>query len=232
MIHFAEEQARDDFNKARNRATIGKLLNYLTPERQKLLSLQDVRNLIKPRAESYKGMKAVPLDRIIGSEGRYKDFNKAFLPRYEHSRGRWQSIDRAHIADVILPPIKLYEIGGVYFVRDGNHRVSVARHQGGFAIDAEVTRLDTELKIDPHMTIEELKSAVIRYEKQRVYSKSELGKIIHPHEISFTEPGRYYELLRHIQGHKYFLNLDKETEIPLSWLGNPGIKICTSPLFT
>ncbi len=230
MSHLAEEKARDDFNKARGRATIGKVLNYLTPEKQDLLSLQDVRKLLKPRSESYKGMKAVPVDRIIGSEGRYKDFNKAFLPKFEHSRGRWQSIDKAHITDVILPPIKLYEIGGVYFVRDGNHRVSVARHQGVHAIDAEVTRLDTSIKIEPHMTIEGLKNSVILYEKQRVFKNSELGKVIHPHELSFSEPGRYYELLRHIQGHKYFLNLDTKEEISFLAAGQSWYKNLYKPI--
>ena len=225
MRAFADEQARDDFNKARGRATLGRILNYLTPERQQLLSLQDVKNLLKPRSESYKGMKVVPIDRIIGSEGRYNDFNKAFLPRHEYIRNRWQSIDRAHISDVILPPIKLYEIGGVYFVRDGNHRVSVARHQGVLAIDAEVTSVGTEIRIDPKMTIDQLKGAVIDFEKRSVFADSPLGKILSPHELDFSEPGRFYELLRHIQGHKYFLNLEQKEEIPFldagkSWYQN------------
>src|SRR6056297_1501486 len=118
-------QARDDFNKARSKATISQLLNTLTPERQRLLSLEDVRNLLKPKTEVYKGMQIVPIDKIVGSEGRYNDFTSAFLPKRDFIRGRWESVDRAHLSDVILPAIKLYEIGGVYFVRDGNHRVSV-----------------------------------------------------------------------------------------------------------
>ncbi len=230
MRHIVEQQARDDFNKALGRATLGRLLNYLTPERQQLLSLQDVKALLKPKSESYKGMKVVPIDRIVGSEGRYNDFNKAFLPRYEYIRNRWQSIDRAHISDVILPPIKLYEIGGVYFVRDGNHRVSVARHQGVYSIDAEVTSIGTALEIDPKMTIEELKQSVIEYEKRRVYERSELAKIINPNELSFTEPGRFYELLRHIKGHKYFMNLDKEEEIPFVEAGKSWYKNLYRPI--
>jgi hypothetical protein len=223
--HYIAQKAEEDFNKARGKATLGMILNYLSPERQELLSLQDVRNLLRPKGESYRGMKTVPLDRIIGSEGRYKDFNKAFLPRHEHIRKRWQSIDQAHISDIILPPIKLYEIGGVYFVRDGNHRVSVARHQGVYAIDAEVTSLTTEINLNPRMTIQDLKQAVIDYEKQDVFANSELARIISPHELSFTETGRIYELLRHIQGHKYFMNLDKKEEIPFveagrSWYRN------------
>jgi hypothetical protein len=218
-------QAREDFNKARSRATISSLLNTLTPDRQRLLSLEDVKNLIRPSNESYKGMQEVPIDKIVGSEGRYRDFNSAFLPKHDFIRGKWESVDRAHLTDVILPPIKLYEIGGVYFVRDGNHRVSVAKMQGAEQIDAEVIELDSEVSIEPGMTTSDLKDKVIEYEKREVFDHTGLGQIIPPEEVVFTEPGRYVEMLRHIQGHKYFMNQDFEAEIPLlqaasSWYYN------------
>ena len=222
---FVHSQARDDFNKARSKATISQLLNALTPDRQRLLSLEDVRNLLKPKSEVYKGMQTVPIEKIIGSEGRYKDFTSAFLPKRDFIRGRWESVDRAHLSDVILPAIKLYEIGGVYFVRDGNHRVSVARMQGVEAIDAEVIELDSEIEMQPGMTVHDLKNAVVEYEKQKVFSDTQLDSIIPPEEIVFSETGRYVEMLRHIQGHKYFLNQGRKTEIEFlqaaaSWYNN------------
>lgn len=210
---YVHNQAREDFNKARSKATISQILNTLTPDRQHLLSLEDVRNLLKPKTEIYKGMQIVPIEKIIGSEGRYKDFNSAFLPKRDFIRGRWESVDRAHLSDVILPAIKLYEIGGVYFVRDGNHRVSVARMQGVEAIDAEVIELDSEIEMKPGMTVHDLKDAVVEYEKQKVFNDTNLDSIIPPEEIVFSEPGRYVEMLRHIQGHKYFLNQGRKTEI-------------------
>ncbi len=218
-------QAREDFNKARSKATISSLLNALTPDRQRLLSLEDVKNLLRPSNESYKGMQVVPIDKIVGSEGRYRDFNSTFLPKHDFIRGKWESVDRAHLTDVILPPIKLYEIGGVYFVRDGNNRVSVAKMQGTQQIDAEVIELDSELAIEPGMTTSDLKKKVIEYEKREVFENTGLGQIIPPEEVIFTEPGRYVEMLRHIQGHKYFLNQDIKAEIPLlqaasSWYSN------------
>ncbi len=222
---FVKHQAREDFNTARSKATISTLLNALTPERQRLLSLEDVKNLVQPSNESYKGMQEVPIDKIVGSEGRYRDFNSAFLPKKDFIRGRWESVDRAHLTDVILPPIKLYEIGGVYFVRDGNHRVSVAKMQGAREIDAEVIELDTEITIEPGMTTAELKEMVIEYEREQVFGNTGLAQIIPPEEVVFTEPGRYVEMLRHIQGHKYFINLGEEAEIPIlkaasSWYSN------------
>jgi hypothetical protein len=222
---YIKNQAREDFNKARSRATLSQLLNALTPERQRLLSLEDVKALLRPKQENYKGMQTVPIDKIVGSEGRYRDFTGAFLPKRDFIRGRWESIDRAHLTDIILPPIKLYEIGGVYFVRDGNHRVSVANLQGREAIDAEVIELDSEITIDPGMTTAKLKDAVITYEKDQVFRNTGIDQIIPPEEIVFTEPGRYVEMLRHIQGHKYFLSQDKAKEIDLldaasSWYNN------------
>ena len=211
---FVSTRAREDFNRARTRQKLSRILNILTPERQELLSLQDVRELLKPKGESYVGMRVVPIDQIVGSEGRYRDFDHTFLPRHEYIRNRWENVDRAHLKDVILPPIKLYEIGSVYFVRDGNHRVSVARSQGVMAIDAEVISLSSEISIQPGMTRQDLKREVIEYERRNAFENSELGKIVHPDELNFTATGRYEEILKHIQVHKYFMNLNRKDEIP------------------
>lgn len=207
------QKARGDFNKARFRDRILKFLNVLTPERHELFSLDYVKKLIKPTRQKYKGMKVVPISLIAGSEGRYRDFNKAFLPRHEYLRSRWENIDRAILKDVILPPIKLYEIGGVYFVRDGNHRVSVAKIQGIHAIDAEVVSLDSKIDLKPKMTKSDLMNAVIQYEKNEFFKKTRLQSIINPEELNFTSTGRYEDILLHIQCHKYYLNLSKKEEI-------------------
>ncbi len=222
---YINQKASDDFNKAKSKATIHSILGALTPEKQRLLSLEDVKKLVKPKSETYLGMKTVPLKLIVGSEGRYKDFTKAFLPKKEFSRSRWENVDKAHLQSIILPPIKLYEIGGTYFVRDGNHRVSVAKAQGVMDIDAEVIRLDTEIKLEPGISTSELKKKVIEYEKNRVFTETGLKKIIDPDSIDFTATGRFIEMLRHIQGHKYFLNEEKDEEIPFeeaarSWYEN------------
>lgn len=217
--------AQNDFNRARFRESLSRILLMLTPERQKLMSLQDVRDLIKPKSENYKGMKTVRIDMIVGSEGRYNDFNQSFLPRHEHIRDRWERVDRARLQDINLPPIKLYKIGEVYFVRDGNHRVSVAKLQGGLSIDAEVIELNAEINIGTSMTHSDLRKKVIEYEKKRAFSETELGRIIKKEKLEFTETGRYLEILKHISVHKYFLNQDKKEEISFidagrSWYHN------------
>lgn len=215
MKEYYEGLARDNFNRAKARAFFHRILNVITPEKEELLSLDEVRTMVPAKGESYQGLKTVPINLIVGSEGRYQDFNKRFLPKKEHLRGRWTSIDRAHLTDVILPPVQLYEVGGVYFVRDGNHRVSVAKMQGVEAIDAEVTVLDSDIEITPNMTRNDLKRAVITYEYKRFCTLTGFPTIIPDYDLMFTATGRYDELLNHIYEHKYYMNLHRESEIPL-----------------
>jgi hypothetical protein len=157
-------QAAQDFSKARGKAMLSRIQHFMNVDKDRLLSFNDVKEILKPKNETYRGMRAVPIELIVGSEGRYRDFNKYFLPRSEHLRQRWERVDIARLKDINLPPIQLYEIGGVYFVRDGNHRVSVARSQGVEIIDAEVTSLSSEITIKPSMTKKELSVALIGYE--------------------------------------------------------------------
>jgi hypothetical protein len=218
----AQVAAAEDFARARARESLTRILSILSSGSDDLLSLQEVKSILKPRSESYVGMKTVPISKIVGSEGRYRDFNRWFLPRHRHLRARWTRVDAAHLENVVLPPVRLYEIGGVYFVRDGNHRVSVARSQGVEFADAEVVSLDTEIELKPGMTRRDLENAVIDYERERFCASTGLAALRPDVAIRFTETGRYDDLVVHINCHKYYLNLDKPKEIPfqdalLSW---------------
>ena len=219
------QQASSDFTRARGRAILSQIQYFLNTDRNKLLSFNDVKDILKPKNEVYRGSQVVQIKMIVGSEGRYHDFNKFFLPKREHMRQRWQKVDEAHIKDIILPPIQLYEIGGVYFVRDGNHRVSVAKTQGVEFIDAEVTSLATEINLKPSMTTEELRDALIAYEKSIFYEKTEFGDLTNYNALDFSSPGRYDVIYNHILVHKYYLNENIEEEIPfsdalVSWYNN------------
>ena len=226
-------KASDDFNRARSRELFTRILHILRPTDQELLSLKDVRSLIKPKGESYRGMQIVPISLIIGSEGRYRDFNKLFLPKHDHMRNRWERVDKAHLESIILPPIKLFEIGGVYFVRDGNHRVSVAKSQGVELIDAEVISLNSEIGLEPGMTREDLKNAVIAYERRLFNEETNFDKLIGDDELVFTTTGRYDEIINHVLGHKYYINQNINDEIPfedamVSWYENVYKPIITA----
>lgn len=128
-------EAESDFARARNKALFNEIQHLLTPEEAAMISLKAVRNLIKTQSETYIGMKVIPINKIVGSEGRYKDFDNQFFPKRSIIRERWEHVDEAVIKDIVLPPIKVYELGGLYFVRDGNHRVSVAKAKGVEFID-------------------------------------------------------------------------------------------------
>ena len=79
------------------------------------------------------------LRRIQGSEGRCRDFDRGFAPLQDHTRERWLSVAVAWLQGHALPAVDLVEVGELYFVRDGHHRISVARALGCVDIDASVT---------------------------------------------------------------------------------------------
>ena len=206
--------ARSDFGRLRTRETIMRILSILKAQRDEMLSLGEVRSLLRPDSETYRGMQVIPIAKIAGSEGRYRDFNRAFLPRHDKLIRRWMSIDIAHYKDVHLPPIHVFEIGGAYFVRDGNHRVSVAKAQGAEFIDAEVVSLASRIPVTPGMTPAELKRAVIDFEKSKFLEETGLDRRRPGCRIEFTEVGRYDELMVHIREHKWYINLRQSAEIP------------------
>ena len=200
------------------------ILNTLTWRNPDLLSFYEVTSLIKPKSETYLGMRTIPVDRIIGSEGRYHDFSAAFFPKRELLRNRWESIDSAMIGDVILPPISVYSLGGYYFVRDGNHRVSVAKSKGVEFIDAEVVELDSQIPLRAGMTMKELREAVVAYERKDFIDQYK-PDYLPMDEISFTVPGAYPEMVNHILVHKYYVNQEYPYEISFeeaakSWYAN------------
>ncbi len=225
MSSIVDHEAREDFNRARLHEILHRIMNALSAQNQELLSLNEVKQVLRPRGETYRGMQTVEISQIVGSEGRYRDFSKSFLPRHDYLKHRWVSIDKAHLQDVILPPVRLYEIGGLYFVRDGNHRVSVAKAQGVGAVDAEVTSLSSAITLDPRMSREELTRAVIAYEKSKFYEQTRFARLVPDYNLVFTATGRYDEVLQHIHGHKYFINQGISEEIPfdkalVSWYLN------------
>jgi hypothetical protein len=216
MRTVIQAQAAEDFSRARGKAILSKMQHFLNADKDKLLSFNDVKEILKPKNQSYRGMQQVPVKLIVGSEGRYRDFNKFFLPKADYLRSRWQRVDEASLQNIDLPAIQLYEIGGVYFVRDGNHRVSVARSQDVDYIDAEVTSLSSAIAIRPGMTTEELKTALIAGEKEIFYEKTGYGELTGDKDLNFTTPGCYDVIYNHILVHKYYLNQNRNDEIPFS----------------
>jgi len=216
LSDFSDEFAQQDFSQAKTKAFISKVASIFKPSESELLPFDQAKMLIKPDSEVYKGLTTVPLDRIVGSEGRYRDFNRHFLPNKEHLRQRWVSIDKTRYEDIILPPVKLYEMGGIYFVRDGNHRVSVARAKGQLEIDAEVVSLQSKIKLDPDMSIDKIKLALISYEKADFYGQTNYEAVTGADDLNFTDVGCYDIIREHVNVHKYYLNESETVEIAFS----------------
>ena len=224
-MDYAKTKSEEDFNKAHTKAFINEIQHLLSPEEAKLISLNDVKQMIKASAETYVGMKVIPIEKIVGSEGRYKDFDNRFFPKSTHLKNRWQHVDEAALNDITLPPIKVYEIAGLYFVRDGNHRVSVAKARGTEFIDAEVVSLQSEIKLKKADSLKEIQKQIINYEKRVFYSETGFGDITDYWCLDFSSPGRYDVIYNHILTHKYYMNQNKEAEVSMeeaieSWYSN------------
>jgi len=211
--------ARNDFDHALRQGFWQSVKAWLNKRSNDLLPFDAIRRSIPIRGEHYAGVQEVPLQKIVGSVGRYRDFDRAFLPRHPEIAPRWMSIDRAHLKDVILPPIELFQVGGVYFVKDGNHRVSVAREKGQVFIDAVVTVLDVDVEIDENTDIESL---VLKHEQAQFYKRTSLKEYAPEVKIEVTIPEAFSILDEHISTHRYFMgqNLQREVtyeEAAASW---------------
>lgn len=232
-MNFEQAQTEEDFAKARNKAFFNEIQHLLSPEEASLISLNDVKQLIRPINETYLGMKVIPIDKIIGSEGRYKDFDNNFFPKSSHLRNRWEHVDEAAIKSITLPPIKVYEIDGLYFVRDGNHRVSVAKARGTEFIDAEVVTLQSEIKLKKPNNMNDIVKQIINYEKRLFYAETSFGDITDFWCLDFSRAGRYDVIYNHILTHKYFLNQQQEDEVSmedaiLSWFTKVYVPIIST----
>lgn len=197
-----ESEVRHDFERARQRAFLHNVLAIFQRRPNDLIPYHELRQRVAPEGESYRGLQTVALDRIVGSMDRFDDFDRAFLPRRRFTAGRWQNVDRAWYQDVTLPPIQLYKFGDVYFVKDGNHRVSVARNKGQEYIDAEVIEGHLRAPITASMRADEM---LLQAEYAEFLRRTDIDKLQPEHDIRPTALGRYDEIFEHIEGHRDWL---------------------------
>ena len=208
-----EQFAKEDFQRAIRKGFWRKINAWLTGKSNELLPYDEVRKIFPLKGQRYIGLQTVPLENIVGSVGRYRDFDRAFTPKHTRTAGRWISIDKAKYDDIRLPPVELYKIGEVYFVKDGNHRVSVAREHGQTDMDAYVIEIDIPVKLTPNIQPDEL-------EQKRAYAEFlEQIKITQHHpnaNLELNLPGEYPRLLEHIHAHQWFIGMEQEKTIPFA----------------
>jgi hypothetical protein len=206
-----EEQVRADYDMARLKAAWRQIVSRLARRRNELLQFEEVRRRLRAQGQHYVGLRSVPLEAIVGSIGRYRDFDRAFLPRQSQTKSRWLNIDRAHYQDLELPPVELYGIGETYFVRDGNHRVSVARERGQEFVDAVVVELSAPVPIG---SVQELEDWIRREDAVAFLSTTRMMEVRPDAQVLLTLPGQYEQLLEHISVHRWFLGIEADQEIP------------------
>jgi len=207
-----DRQAQFEAEALSRRVLLHDLLHRLRGEPNTLLPFAVVSEL-RPKGEYYKGLQTIEVDKIVGSVDRYDDFDAHFLPREPHTVERWTRIRTAQLSGTEFPPIEVYQVGEVYFVKDGNHRVALAKALGQHYIDAYVIELNVPVDLDPNDTLHDV---ILKGEYARFLEATHLHTLRPDHPpILFSKAGRYDVLLDHIRTHQYFMGLNQKRHV--SW---------------
>jgi hypothetical protein len=137
--------SEEDWRNARRKVLYKEVVCLIKRCSVDLLSFQEMQSELHLHQQLNRGLQEIPLAQIKGSVGRFDDFDAAFMPRKDHMRERWENVDRAMMQGK-TPPIEVYQMGEIYFVVDGNHRVSVSRQRGYETIEAYVTEFVTPVE--------------------------------------------------------------------------------------
>jgi hypothetical protein len=188
------------------------LLALVRQRPRDLLPFEEVRERLKLRRVVDRGARDVPLERIVGTFGRRGEFNRAFLPRSESLRERWEDVRDLAVGAAGFPLVELYQVGEAYFAVDGHHRISVARSLGAPSIEAHVLEFLTPVPLGADASPED----VLQKEGLADFLETTGLAPSGPDELRVTHPGDYAEMLEHVAVHRYFLGLDLERDV--SWV--------------
>ncbi len=156
---FPGPDAQSDFARARRAQLLSELAGHLRREPDDvrlILPFEEVVAALGRTGQSDLGLQTVPLGAIVGTVDRTTDFDRGFRPTNPRLRTRWERIAAAQRRGEAFPPISLYKVGDLYFVRDGHHRVSVAKSLGRTDIDAYVTEVETRVGLSGATSLRDL----------------------------------------------------------------------------
>ncbi len=188
------QNALHDFQSAHLRAKLQGVLARITGKSNELLSYEEVASKLKLQGRSDRGVQTIPVDAIVGSVGRYTDFTRTFLPRRARDQERWANVKAATFdaAGAGMQPIEVYKVSEVYFVMDGNHRISIARQEGQKAIEAHVIEIQTDIPLTPDVQADEL---IVKAEYADFLEQTGLNRTQEYIDLRITIPGGYQKLL-------------------------------------
>ncbi|MBI9047657.1 MAG: universal stress protein, partial [Anaerolineaceae bacterium] len=202
--------ALNDFHKAHRQAALKEIFSKLTGKSTDLLKYDEVLKKLHLVSQFEIGLHDIPLNAIIGSVGRYHDFTKDFLPKRESDKHRWANVKTAMESMRGVPPIEVYKMGEAYFVKDGNHRVSIARQNNSSHIQAYVTEVKTKVPIEPDTQPDDL---IIKAEYVVFLEATRFNQLCPHGDLSVTIPGQYEYLAEHIGVHRYYMGIDLKREV-------------------
>ena len=196
---FPGRDATDDFLRARRRQTVRRLSRTVARsggDVDVILPFDEVVASLGRVNERQLGPQVVPLDSIVGTVDKPHGFDRQFRPTSSLVRGRWERIATAMRRGEPVPPVSLYRVGEVHFVRDGHHRVSVARALGRSEIDAYVTEVQTRVGAGRNLTVADLPTkGHERLFRERVPLPPQLAA-----KVVLTDPWRYGDLAEGVEG--------------------------------
>ena len=200
----------EDFRDARRRAALENIWSTLTGSSKHLIQFQQVEDQIQYEQSQKLGLVDIPLDAIVGSVSRPKDFTRKFFPREAVDPGRWQRVKIK--MDQQIHPIDVYQIDKVYFVLDGNHRVSVARQRGMVTILAYVTKIESTVPLTPDDDFEDV---IIKNQQVLFRKDTGLDQLRPDLEFASSIPGSYQQLRDQITNHH--LSLEMQHNYPYTY---------------
>jgi hypothetical protein len=156
---FPQTDAQFDFGRARRRTAASRIAHRLRGEPgdvNVILPFEEVVSALGRRGERRLGLQTIPLESIVGTVDRGREFDRRFRPTSSRVRTRWERIAAAQRRGAAMPPIDVYRIGELHFVKDGHHRVSVARAFGWDTIDAYVTEVLTAVGAGKEIRLKDL----------------------------------------------------------------------------
>ena len=203
--------ALQHFRLARRKAALEQIVSRLMGRSADLLSYEEVREKLKVQGSGKREMRYIDIDAIVGSVGRYSDFTRSFLPRLDSTEERWTRVRMAQMGLESLPPIDVYQIGEVYFVLDGNHRVSIAHQLGMKELPAYVTEVCTKVSISPDTSPDDL---IWKAEYVDFLERTHLDELRPEADLSVSVPGQYQLLEEDIRVYQYLMDIEKSEDVP------------------
>lgn len=172
-----------------------------------LLSFDKVQSVLRSRSYAFKGLQTIALQAVVGSEGRAQDFARNFRPQGHHLH-RLRQLSQTGSPD----PIEVFQMDQVYFIRDGHHRVALARSRGETTIQALVTEITVRAEITAELAGDEV---MLRAQLSHFLQETNLDEHRPETDFRLNQSELYASLLEHIEVHRYYLGSQYQREFTL-----------------